>query len=39
MVMGDPTVADPAEGPGGGGRAPPLFLDQIEALMAEKIFF
>ena len=36
MVMGDPTVADPGEGPG--GRAPLLFLDQIEALMAEKKF-
>ena len=32
-------VADPEEGPGGGGAVPPLFLDQAEARRAEKIFF
>ena len=33
------SVVDPGEGPGGGGRLPPLFLDQTEARRAEKSFF
>ena len=32
-------MADPYEGPGGGGGAPPLFLDQTEDQRVEKNFF
>ena len=33
-VFSPPEVADPGEGPGGGG-APPIFLDQTEARRSE----
>ena len=36
--VSDNLVADPGEGPGG-ARPLPLFLDQIEARRAEKVFF